>query len=304
MISVIIPTLGREPQLRRAVASALRQELPVGEALEIVVVDDGSSPPIPRSGWADGVSVLRLDRNRGPAGARNAGVEASRGELIAFLDSDDVWLPGKLAAQVALWRQLAAGRPAGMTAVGCGFYYPDRISGRLEARRPLGAEDIAVFAAGCWFAPGSTVLIAHSDYERVGPFDERLRRLEDYDWYLRFGAMGGQLAVADVMGALIPPANHMPYDTVQVAADAIEARAASDSPPLSVTARRRMHAYLQLERAVAAAASGQRLAAAMHLARSFARVPRLRLQVARLSTRSGDIPQEVAGLWLEMKRLG
>jgi glycosyltransferase involved in cell wall biosynthesis len=106
-ISVIIPTWNRAATLRAAVESALAQSLPV---LEVLVCDDGStdgsqalvdriSARDPRTRWLDGPRAGR------PAIPRNRGIRASRGEWLAFLDSDDAWLPNKLAVQLE-----AAGR--------------------------------------------------------------------------------------------------------------------------------------------------------------------------------------------------
>src|SRR5690242_14976762 len=101
-VSVIIPTYNRARFVGEAVASALAQTLP---PLEVIVVDDGSTDDT-----ADVVARLNDPRvvylrqeNAGPATARNTGVEAARGDLIALLDSDDRWLPRKLELQVPLF---------------------------------------------------------------------------------------------------------------------------------------------------------------------------------------------------------
>ncbi|MCI0703398.1 MAG: glycosyltransferase family 2 protein [Planctomycetia bacterium] len=104
LVSVVIPAYNRAHIVGRAIESALAQSwLPD----EIVVVDDCSKDAT-RDVLADWqkrqprVRPVFLANNSGPAGARNAGVEAARGELIAFLDSDDLWLPGHLAECVGL----------------------------------------------------------------------------------------------------------------------------------------------------------------------------------------------------------
>lgn len=94
-VSVVIPTRDRPELLRRAVAAAQAQPVPV----EVVVVYDRSEPDPHLAG--DGVRVLVNDRRPGLAGARNTGILAATGELIGFCDDDDEWLPGKLAAQLA-----------------------------------------------------------------------------------------------------------------------------------------------------------------------------------------------------------
>jgi glycosyltransferase involved in cell wall biosynthesis len=101
-ISVVIPTYQRLEACRRAISSALEQELP---ALEVLVCDDGSTDGTQAAleAWAGEeprLRYLRLARNFGaPAAARNLGTQSARGEWVAFLDDDDVWLPEKLRIQ-------------------------------------------------------------------------------------------------------------------------------------------------------------------------------------------------------------
>jgi teichuronic acid biosynthesis glycosyltransferase TuaG len=101
-ISVVLPTYQRPDECKRAVASALYQD-PV--PLEVLVCDDGSADRTQPEfeAWARDeprLRYLRLPRNfGGPAAARNLGIDGARGEWIAFLDDDDLWLPGKLRVQ-------------------------------------------------------------------------------------------------------------------------------------------------------------------------------------------------------------
>src|SRR5690348_12324408 len=103
-ISVIIPLYNRREEIRRAIASALRQS---HAPYEVVVVDDGS-----RDGSAEAVAalgdkrirLLRHERNQGASAARNTGIAAAEGEWIALLDSDDEWAPEKLARQLETLR--------------------------------------------------------------------------------------------------------------------------------------------------------------------------------------------------------
>ena len=101
-VSVIIPTYNRAGCLREAVDSVLFQEF---RGFELIVVDDGSTDGTSQllRKYGGSIRVLRQE-NRGVSAARNAGIAASRGELIAFLDSDDIWLSGKLACQVEFFR--------------------------------------------------------------------------------------------------------------------------------------------------------------------------------------------------------
>ena len=105
VINVIIPVWNRAPTVKGAIDSALSQQMSDAK-LEVTVVDDGSTDAIgdALAGYGDRVTVIRHDRNRGAAAARNSGVVAAKGDYVAFLDSDDVWLPGKLHAQLGAMR--------------------------------------------------------------------------------------------------------------------------------------------------------------------------------------------------------
>ena len=99
-VSVIIPTFNRCATLPRSINSVLRQTM---SDLEIIVVDDGSRDNTET--WIHSIKdprvrYYKLSENRGPARARNVGISCSRGELLAFLDSDDEWMEDKLAKQV------------------------------------------------------------------------------------------------------------------------------------------------------------------------------------------------------------
>lgn len=102
-VSVVIPTYNRVALLPRAVASALTE---IEEGDEIIIVDDGSTDATAEVARNFGGPVRYLPVSHGGAGAaRNAGLDAAAHPLIAFLDSDDEWLPGKLAWQRAVWRR-------------------------------------------------------------------------------------------------------------------------------------------------------------------------------------------------------
>ena len=100
-ISVVIPSYNRVGTVTRAIDSVLAQTYP---HFEIIVVDDGSTDntsDMLNERYRDRVRLVRQP-NMGPAAARNAGVAAARYDLVAFLDSDDYWLPRKLEVQVPL----------------------------------------------------------------------------------------------------------------------------------------------------------------------------------------------------------
>lgn len=182
-ISVILPVYNRADMVAAAVASALSQE---GVDLEVVLVDDGSSDDLdaalipfradPR------LVVLRHAVRRGAAAARNTAIATARGDWLAFLDSDDEWLPGKLMAQMTA---LAAAEPQVRMALTASRL--ERCAGGSEIRTPRTTPSCRdVMLRGCTQSPGSTAVIARAAFERYGPFDERLERLDDWDWLLRF----------------------------------------------------------------------------------------------------------------------
>ena len=105
ILSVVIPTWNRAHLVCYAIDSALNQR---PGAVEVIVVDDASSDNTARlvsETYGDSVRLLRLNNRSGAGAARNAGVALARGEFVAFLDSDDVWLPGKLDAELRVFER-------------------------------------------------------------------------------------------------------------------------------------------------------------------------------------------------------
>lgn len=181
-ISVIIPTFLRLKATQRALQSVADQSY---TDFEVIVVDDGS--PNPQIDCLSGCGIERLKflrhtENRGPAAARNTGIDAAKGEYIAFLDSDDAWKPTKLALQI---EKLAHG-PKNVSACATGYclHKDDRIITVSLDIAPERFRREILF--GCTISPGSTLIVKRSVFDAVGRFDESLRRLEDWDWLLRF----------------------------------------------------------------------------------------------------------------------
>lgn len=186
LVSVILPTYNRLAFLRLALESVLNQDY---APLEVIVVDDGSTDATPAyMATLDDTRVRYLYfANQGPAAARNAGIGAARGAYLALIDSDDLWCPGKLAAQVAYLERHPA---VGMLATN--FKYFETSAGTLcDPAQPFG------YAAGprflqdileCRFpmAP-STVMLRGATLARVGGFNEQLRIAEDLDLWVRIG---------------------------------------------------------------------------------------------------------------------
>jgi glycosyltransferase involved in cell wall biosynthesis len=105
LLSVVIPTWNRAHLVCEAVESALRQR---AGAVEVIVVDDASTDDtvaVLRRHFESQIRLLQLDRRGGPGAARNAGAALACGEFVGFLDSDDVWLPGKLDAELRVFAE-------------------------------------------------------------------------------------------------------------------------------------------------------------------------------------------------------
>lgn len=178
-VSVIIPTFNRAWCLREAVDSVLGQEF---RGFELIVVDDGSSDETPQLllGYGGALRMLR-QKNRGVSAARNAGVAAARGELIAFLDSDDIWLPGKLACQVDFFNR----HPAALICQTEELWVKNgRRVNPGKRHRKRGGMIFAPSLELCLVSP-SAVMLRRGLFDRVGLFDERLPACEDYDLWLR-----------------------------------------------------------------------------------------------------------------------
>lgn len=173
-VTCILPVHDGERFLAEAVDTVLDQGHP---DLELLVVNDGSTDGTPEilQGYGDRIRVLDQEHS-GCAAARNLGLEEARGELIAFQDADDLWLPGKLAAQEARFEadpdlELCTGLVQN--------FWMEEVAGEGEAY------------AGHRFSepvPGfllAAILARRSLFERVGRFDPQLRRGSDTDWFLR-----------------------------------------------------------------------------------------------------------------------
>ena len=180
IISVVIPTFNRRALAREAVASVCAQR---HVACEIVVVDDGSCDGTAAALRQEfGTRIRVLDTaNRGVAAARNLGVAASSGELIAFLDSDDLWLPDKLAAQAAFFASHAEAEICQTEDIW--IRNGVRVNPCAHHRKPSG-DIFEPSLRLCLISP-SAVMLRRSLFERVGGFDETLPACEDYDLWLR-----------------------------------------------------------------------------------------------------------------------
>ena len=181
LVTVVIPTRNREALLKQAIASVVAQRY---SSWELIVIDDGSLEPVSDE-VCDGIEnsrIIRFDDSRGVSAARNAGIDASRGEYIAFLDDDDLWLPEKLALQIRVFREHTN---AGLVGGACEYIDEEgvvisrsRAPGAIVTNRELsirvslpGSMSNAVFRTSC--------------LHEVGKFNDVLHRAEDWELFLR-----------------------------------------------------------------------------------------------------------------------
>ena len=181
-VSVVIPTYNRADFVREAIASVLRQDYP---AIELIVVDDGSCDGTAAvvSGFGPDVQYL-WQENRGVSAARNRGVAASTGDLITFLDSDDLWLPRKVSAQVAYFEAQAEAQACHTDEIW--MRRGVRVNERRIHRKQGGWQFLASLPR-CLISP-SAIMMRRTLWDRLGGFDESLPACEDYDLWLRLTA--------------------------------------------------------------------------------------------------------------------
>lgn len=182
-ISVVLPVFNGERYLREAIKSVLDQSF---KDFELIVVDDGSKDRSPAIlGEFPNIRVL-AQKNAGQSAARNHGISAAEGELIALIDQDDRWYPTKLARQVSVFD--------GMPHIGLHYSDLDSIdeNGRLEMRQILSAADlqhpkrtmIDCLRQDLFIVPSAT-MFRRSVFDQAGGFDESLSGYEDDDLFLR-----------------------------------------------------------------------------------------------------------------------
>ncbi|HEY3033517.1 MAG TPA: glycosyltransferase [Streptosporangiaceae bacterium] len=212
-VSVVIPTRDRSGLLALTVRCALRQR---GVDLEVVVVDDGSTDDTAGMLRRLGDPRVHLVRHATPMGvsaARNAGVEAARGEWVAFLDDDDLWAPDKLALQ------LQAAEAAGCSWVYAGTVNVDDRLRILEGGPPPPPERVPELLMRYNPIPAgaSNVMVRADALARAGAFDPRLRRTEDWDLWIRLARHGPPAAVCRPLVAYrMHPHSNAFVDTAEI----------------------------------------------------------------------------------------
>jgi len=195
--SVVIPVYNRAAALGDAVRSVLAQSC---QDFEIVVVDDGSKDDPERvvRAFADPRIRFTAQENRGGGAARNAGIDLAQGRFVAFLDSDDVWLPQHLSTM----RSLLEGTT---DTVGYARMVVDRGAGRtfLKPPRAIAKDEHMATYLLCdrGFVPTITLVVERGTAGRVR-YHENLRAAEDTDFAIRLYLAGQRFAMAEAPGAV------------------------------------------------------------------------------------------------------
>ena len=182
-VSVIIPTYNRANLIGKAIKSVLNQTY---KDLEVIVVDDGSTDnteEIVKSFTDFKIHYICHKHNRGASAARNTGIKASRGEYIAFLDSDDEWLTEKLDKQMKIF----VSESSEVGVVYTGDYYVDGKDKKIKKVHIPRKEGYIYeeLLAGNYVGTPSALLVKKECFTKIGVFDEDLSGCEDYDMWFR-----------------------------------------------------------------------------------------------------------------------
>ena len=272
-VSVVLPTWNRMRWLPDAVASVRAQTF---ADLELVVVDDASTDGTPGYLASLGdprVRVVRLARRSGPARARNAGAAAARGDLLAFLDSDDLWLPRKLEAQVEATRRAGAGWS--YTAWGHADEEGRPLPPRAGAWRPLPGRIALPLLLGEAGVTIVTVLLRRDLFEALGGFSEAPGIREDVELLVRLALRADAHAVDERLAVVREHASRSTRalrgaEPFLVSARTYGALLPALPPGPERRAARRRRAALLADACAAALAAGDVAPAAASLARAVA----------------------------------
>lgn len=185
IVSVVMPAFNAAVTIADSVRSVMSQSY---DAWELIIVNDGSTDGTSAvlNPFLDDARVILLEQpNSGVAAARNAGIRRSSGEFVAFLDADDLWDSGKVAAQVAMFRESSAS---------LGLVHTRYVSFASDPGSCWRKDDDACFGYLCSperilvydFIATSTVMVRAEFLDEIGLFDEGLSGTEDWDLWIRF----------------------------------------------------------------------------------------------------------------------
>jgi glycosyltransferase involved in cell wall biosynthesis len=196
-ISVVLATYNRAALLPRAIASVLAQ---AGARFELIVVDDASTDGTPACLAAlddPRIRVIRAERNLGPSGARNRGLVAARGDIVAFLDSDDTYRPGRLAVPLAVFAA-----DADLVCV-----LSSAVKFIRDAPREARIPDVRLVPAAFEWAltadlipvEATSMTVRRAAALAAGGFCDKLRLTEDREFLIRLARHGAGRFVPDLL---------------------------------------------------------------------------------------------------------
>lgn len=199
-VSVIIPAFNAAATIGRALESVRAQD---GVGIEVIVIDDASkdhTAEVVRAAIRPGenITLLQLPANSGASAARNAGIRLARGRYLAFLDADDIWLPGKLRRQV-----VAIESDPAITLVSCNSQQASADGTPLKEghvnRPPVQGEEAWKTLLVYNFLPTPTVLTHTALVRELGGFDEALAVGEDLDLWIKLAVRGKVMVLPEIL---------------------------------------------------------------------------------------------------------
>jgi glycosyltransferase involved in cell wall biosynthesis len=194
-VDIIIPTYNRAHLIRRAIESVRAQTY---QEWRLWIIDDASqdaTEAVVAEYQDPRIRYCRHEMNQGAAAARNTGMRQGTSPFIAFLDSDDEWLPDKLSRQLEVMQQNSSG--ISVTA------FEWHVDGKVNTHVPMIARFLDAISQGCDLSPGSTLMIKREVINDIGLMDTTLQRFEDWDWLLRYAVAGGKCATVPEICARI-----------------------------------------------------------------------------------------------------
>jgi glycosyltransferase involved in cell wall biosynthesis len=280
-VSAVIPVHNGAAYVAEAIRSVLGQTRP---PVECLVIDDGSTDATPQvvREFGDDVRHVRLDRG-GVSAARNRGAQLATGNLVGFLDHDDVWLATKLERQVGTLEDQDA------TLVLCAMDVVDEHGSVQTTKRLRACEDLLTgmltFDGTETVSCSSTGLVRRDELLRMGGFDSLLSVSADWDLLFRMLLAGGVAYVDEPLVRYRVHGANMSRDIEAMERDMTYAFAKAFADPRLPQAlrQRRRHAYGRLYRMLAGSylQSGERTAAVRALARSLRNDPRIARELLR-----------------------
>jgi glycosyltransferase involved in cell wall biosynthesis len=244
LVSVIIPNYNYAHYLREAIESVLHQTY---KHIEVIVVDDGSSDrSVDEIAEFSGSLTLIRQRNAGVSRARNAGLRIATGEYVAFLDSDDIWLPRKLERQVELFE---SDPQLGLVHVGV-----EEVDGQgrsivtvLNGCAGDGYKALITLSPHGILGGGSGAMVRRATAQSVGGFDERFSTSADWEFFARVCRFERVGFVAEVLMKYRKHGSNMHSNVTRMASEmqiAHEEALARDDRGIARRCRSKLHRVL------------------------------------------------------------